>query len=63
MTDFSRFIGQVLSDELEADIIATAGVSSARVERPGEFHTTEYNPDRVRIRVDETNTITDVLIG
>lgn len=56
-------VGQALSDDLTARLQRESGSSVARVLRPGQVVTMEYNPQRLNILVDDKNTITAVRCG
>lgn len=56
-------VGREYSDSLGASIQAESGAASLRVMRPGEAHTLEYRADRINVRLDERDTITDIGCG
>jgi len=49
--------------EFVESIRLRSGAAVARVERPGEAYTKEYNADRLRVIVNENNIIQNYLCG
>lgn len=55
--------GQAADQRQVERLVKQAGASQARVLAPDRMYTTDYNPSRLSIRVDEQNRITSVYCG
>ena len=55
--------GQTASQSQVERLIKQAGAAKARVLAPDRVYTTDYDPTRLNIRVDEQNKITSVYCG
>jgi len=58
-----RFIGQALSPVLVEEARKIAGAKSARVLRPGQAVTMEFNPARLNVEVDRREAVTAIRCG
>ena len=55
--------GQTASQSQVERLVKQAGAAKARVLAPDRMYTTDYDPTRLNIRVDEQNKITSVYCG
>jgi hypothetical protein len=53
--DYSQALGEAIREE--------SGAAALRVLRPGEAHTLEYRDDRINVRLDDQDAITDIVCG
>lgn len=56
-------LGQAYSEALHEELATTSGARQVRVMRPGQAYTMEYLHDRLNIRLDEGERITDLFCG
>ncbi|SDK09808.1 I78 family peptidase inhibitor [Billgrantia gudaonensis] len=56
-------VGLTYSESLGQALLQESGAGTLRVMRPGHAYTLEYRADRLNVRVDEAETITDIGCG
>lgn len=56
-------VGREYSEALGAAIRAESGAAAMRVIRPGEAVTLDYRPDRLNVRLDENDVISEIGCG
>lgn len=56
-------LGRAYGEALHQELATTSGARQVRVMRPGEAYTLEYLHDRLNIRLDEGERITDLFCG
>lgn len=56
-------VGREFSAALDASIRAESDAAAMRVIRPGEAVTLDYRPDRLNVRLDEGDVITEIDCG
>lgn len=56
-------VGQRLSSVLMEEVRKTSGAGSARVLRPGQAITMEFNPSRVNVEINRRDVVTAIRCG
>ena len=59
----SQFIGRTRSDRLGAEITSATNAAVLRWAPPGVMLTMDYRADRVTVRLDASNKVTDIKCG
>lgn len=56
-------VGRAFSESLAESVATESGASMLRVLRPGEAHTLDYRAERINLRLDDQQRITDIVCG
>lgn len=56
-------VGQSLGSNTAADLQKRSGAISHRILRPDAHYTTDYDPERLNIRIDEAASISNIYCG